>query len=247
MSRTTTVCPRLAPAVRRRVILGQGIKVLGVAAFFVAVAWSAVMAKHQAATQGGIMPLASVRDSQVGGYAEVPAMDAATAPAIRDPLSVADEDVMIAPAPAVAGGVGDAKAAAGGHELSTRWFDGRPVRPARTIWMTVTAYSPDARSCAGTDDGITSSLHHVSTNNMKLVAADTRLLPLGSMVSVPGYDSGKIVPVLDRGGAIKGKRLDVLFATHEEARKFGVRRVAVTVWEYADGKGKDWRKVRDSK
>jgi len=41
------------------------------------------------------------------------------------------------------------------------------------------------------------------------------------MISVPGYDKGRIVPVLDKGGAIKGARLDVLFATHEAARQWG--------------------------
>jgi 3D (Asp-Asp-Asp) domain-containing protein len=212
------------------------VKGFGVAGFFALVAWSAVAAKHQAVRGdgGGMTALAAVEG--VSSEKDAPAPSAEDF--IRDPLAVDGEDVLIAPAP---------KAGAGEPSLETRWFDGRPVRPARTIWMTVTAYSPDARSCPGTDDGITSSLHDVRTNNMKLVAADTRLLPLGSMVSVPGYDAGRIVPVLDRGGAIKGKRLDVLFATHEEARKFGVRRVAVTVWEYADGKGKDWRKVRDSK
>ena len=30
------------------------------------------------------------------------------------------------------------------------------------------------------------------------------------MISVPGCDKGRIVPVLDKGGAIKGARLDVL-------------------------------------
>jgi hypothetical protein len=45
--------------------------------------------------------------------------------------------------------------------------------------------------------------------------------------------------VLDRGGAIKGHRLDVLFPTHEQARAWGVRKLRVTVWEYADGKPKD--------
>src|SRR5687768_6326538 len=30
---------------------------------------------------------------------------------------------------------------------SQRWFNGRPVRPQRTMTMTVTAYSPDERSC----------------------------------------------------------------------------------------------------
>jgi 3D (Asp-Asp-Asp) domain-containing protein len=132
--------------------------------------------------------------------------------------------------------------------LDTRWFNGRPVRPVKTMSMVVTAYSPDARSCGDSADGITASLHHVETNAGKLVAADPRVLPMGSMISIPGYDSGRIVPVLDIGGAIKGNRLDVLFPTHEQARQFGKRRIQVTVWGYADGQAKtDWRKIRDSK
>jgi len=117
----------------------------------------------------------------------------------------------------------------------TRFFDNRPVRAAKTIEMVVTAYSPDWRSCGGSADGITATLHHVSTNGTKLVAADPRLLAYGSLLTIPGYDAGQVVPVLDCGGAIKGNRLDVLFPTHEEARKWGVRKVKVTVWEYADG------------
>lgn len=133
-------------------------------------------------------------------------------------------------------------------DTTVRFFDGRPVRPARRMTMVVTAYSPDERSCGDSADGITASLHHVETNAHRLVAADRRVLPLGSMVTVPGYDDGRIVPVLDVGGAIKGRRLDVLFATHEQARRWGVRRVSVTVWEYADGlPPTDWRRVRDAK
>lgn len=132
--------------------------------------------------------------------------------------------------------------------LETRWFNGRPVRPVRTMTMIVTAYSPDERSCPGTADGITASLHHVQTNAHRMVAADTRILPLGSMISVPGYDASRIVPVLDRGGAIKGNRLDVLFPTHEQARAWGVRRLTVTVWDYADGGPRtNWRRIRDAK
>jgi 3D (Asp-Asp-Asp) domain-containing protein len=116
-----------------------------------------------------------------------------------------------------------------------RWFNGRPVRPARTMWMTVTGYSPDAASCAPFDDGLTATLHSVHANAMKMVAADTRLLPFGSLLTVPGYDDGHIVPVLDRGGAIKGHKLDLMFPTHSAARQWGRQRVQVTVWEYADG------------
>ncbi len=115
-----------------------------------------------------------------------------------------------------------------------RYVNGRPVRPVRTVWMTVTAYSPDHRSCGKFADGITASGKSIWTNGMKLVAADKRLFKFGSLMSVPGYDEGRVVPVLDRGGAIKGARLDVLYPTHEIARKWGRQRLPVTIWEYAD-------------
>ncbi len=123
-----------------------------------------------------------------------------------------------------------------------RWFNNRPVRPVRTMTMIVTGYSPDERSCGASADGITASGYSVWTNGMKLVAADTRVLPFGSLVSVPGYgEDGEIVPVLDRGGKIKGNRLDVLFPTHEMAMQWGVRTLDVVVWEYADGLPADFR------
>jgi 3D (Asp-Asp-Asp) domain-containing protein len=132
---------------------------------------------------------------------------------------------------------------AGSIELdaSVRWFHGRPVKPKRVLWMRVTAYSPDERSCPGTADGFTATMHCVTTNNGLLVAADPAVLPMGSMLSVPGYGtlaSGEeaIVPVLDVGGAIKGERLDLLFATHEAALQWGVRELPVVIWEYVDGK-----------
>ncbi len=115
-----------------------------------------------------------------------------------------------------------------------RFFDGRPVKPIKTIWMTVTAYSPDHRSCGSWADGKTATNDSVWTNAMQLVAADTRILPFGSMITVPGYADNEIVPILDRGGAIKGARLDVLYATHSRARQWGVQKLPVIVWGYTD-------------
>ena len=133
-------------------------------------------------------------------------------------------------------------------DSSIRFFNGRPVRPARTMRMEVTGYSPDARSCGKWADGKTCSMHSVWTNASKLVAADTRVLPLGSMVSVPGYHEGEIVPVLDRGGAIKGRKLDLLYPTHKQARQWGRQFVEVVVWEYADEQPAcDFRAIRDSR
>ncbi len=126
-----------------------------------------------------------------------------------------------------------------------RWFDGRPLRRAGTRTMVVTAYSPDERSCGVHADGQTATLHSVWTNGMQLVAADTDLLPFGTLLSVPGYAQDSVVPVLDRGGAIKGRRLDLLMPTHEQAMQWGRRELQVTVWEYADGEpATDPRKAR---
>lgn len=244
-----------AQLIRRR-RLRLAVEVAGYTVLSVVVAASAVVTKEVQARSriDALSAVGEVRsDARTRSGPEQ--VGAAEGLAIRDPLLAQASP----PAPAAASPSPEAPAPAAEAEaapepsepeypLDTRWFNARPVRPARTMWMTVTAYSPDERSCGDSADGITSSIHNVYTNAMKLVAADSRILPLGSMISVPGYDDGRIVPVLDRGGAIKGHRLDVLFPTHEQARKWGVRRVKVTVWEYADGKPKDdFRKIRDSR
>lgn len=213
------------------------------------VALSAVVTKaaHARARLEALSAVTDVRTVDETSVPAAPMLEAVTVapqPVIADPLGTDGSDAdaaEVAPAPQPV-----AETSKWGPEV--RWFNARPVRPARTIWMTVTGYSPDSRSCGDSADGITSSIHNVFTNGGKLVAADSRVLPLGSMVSIPGYDDAKVVPVLDRGGAIKGHRLDLLFPTHEAALKWGVKHIPVTVWEYADGKpGDDYRKVRDSK
>ncbi len=102
------------------------------------------------------------------------------------------------------------------------------------VWMKVTAYCPCAKCCGRHADGITASGKSIHANGSRFVAADTSVLPMHTMVSIPGYDGGRMVPVLDRGGKIKGSRLDVFFRSHAEARKWGVRWVQVTVRVPAD-------------
>ena len=128
--------------------------------------------------------------------------------------------------------------------VTARHFNGRPIVPVRTLRMRVTAYSPDERSCGRHADGITSSGYSVETNNGHMVAADARWFRFGSLISIPGYSDGQVVPVLDRGGAIKGNRLDVLYPTHERARQWGVQYLYVTEWAYADGLPVGFRRPR---
>ncbi len=59
------------------------------------------------------------------------------------------------------------------------------------------------------------------------VAADASL-PFGTIVFVPGYGYGRVE---DRGGAIKGDKLDLWFPSHMMAKKWGRRKVAVKIWK----------------
>ena len=85
--------------------------------------------------------------------------------------------------------------------------------------MKVTAYCPCKLCCGPRACGITASGKPVSANGGRFCAAD-RTIPFGTIITIPGYGR---VPVLDRGGAIKGNHLDVYFPLHSQARAWGVR------------------------
>ncbi|HEV7472538.1 MAG TPA: 3D domain-containing protein [Pyrinomonadaceae bacterium] len=65
-----------------------------------------------------------------------------------------------------------------------------------------------------------------------LIAADPRVLPLGSRVrlEVPGYHGEYLVA--DTGGMIRGKRIDIWTPSSREAMRFGRRTVKLTVLSY---------------
>lgn len=59
------------------------------------------------------------------------------------------------------------------------------------------------------------------------IAADTRFYPFGTKMYVPGYGWGIVE---DRGSAIKGPtRIDLYFESHEEALKWGRRKLYVKI------------------
>lgn len=60
------------------------------------------------------------------------------------------------------------------------------------------------------------------------IAADTRYYPFGTVMYIPGYGYGKVE---DRGSAIKGTaRIDLFFSSHEDALRWGRRRVRTRIW-----------------
>ena len=100
---------------------------------------------------------------------------------------------------------------------------------ARAVVMEVTGYCPCKKCCGPKAQGITASGKHVSYNNGKFVAADTSIIPFGTKIVIPGYAQTRPVEVQDRGGAIKGRKLDLFFKSHQEALNWGRQKVEVIV------------------
>jgi len=91
----------------------------------------------------------------------------------------------------------------------------------KTEVFRVTAYCPCEKCCGRFADGITASGHVIKVGD-RFVAA-SKDMKFGTMVTIPGYNDNQPVKVFDRGGAIKGNKLDVYFDTHQEALNWGVK------------------------
>ncbi len=61
----------------------------------------------------------------------------------------------------------------------------------------------------------------------RTIAADTSVYPFGTVMYVPGWGCGRVE---DRGGSIKGSRIDLFFGSHKKAVRWGRRKVKVRVW-----------------
>ena len=88
----------------------------------------------------------------------------------------------------------------------------------------VSAYCLCELCCGKWSDGITASGHVIQAGD-RFVAAPPGI-PFGTLIGVPGYG---LIPVLDRGGAITGNRLDVYFPDHDSAMAFGRQYLTVTI------------------
>lgn len=59
----------------------------------------------------------------------------------------------------------------------------------------------------------------------RTIAVDPKVIPYGSKVTINGHT----YIAEDCGGAVKGNRVDILFATHKEALAFGIQYADVVV------------------
>ena len=95
----------------------------------------------------------------------------------------------------------------------------------QTTLMRVTAYCPCKIFCGKFSDGITANNHKIEEGDA--FAAADKSIPFMSELIVPGYNDDEPVKVMDRGGAIKGDRLDVFFDSHQKALNWGVKYLEV--------------------
>jgi 3D (Asp-Asp-Asp) domain-containing protein len=100
--------------------------------------------------------------------------------------------------------------------------------------FTLTAYCPCVRCC-----GVWSEQHPSKKGTGyiqktasgtiptagKTIATDTNIIPFGTTVIINGHE----YVAEDRGGAIKGNRIDVFFDSHEEALAFGRQKSEVFI------------------
>jgi uncharacterized protein YabE (DUF348 family) len=93
----------------------------------------------------------------------------------------------------------------------------------KEFYVTATAYTAECNGCSG----ITATGINLRSNpNLKVIAVDPGVIPLGSKVWVEGY--GYAVAG-DTGGAIKGKKIDLHVPTKSDAYKFGRRQVKIKI------------------
>ena len=69
-----------------------------------------------------------------------------------------------------------------------------------------------------------------------VIAADPRVLPLGSVVQLKAGHYSGVYTVHDTGDAIKGKKIDVWMPSSREARSFGRQNIKLVVLKYGGRK-----------
>lgn len=88
--------------------------------------------------------------------------------------------------------------------------------------FTVTAYCPCRQCCGNWSDGLTATGVPAGPG---IVAVDPEFIPLGSTVIIDGTE----YLAADTGGSIKGARIDICTASHQDAMDFGVQEKGVWV------------------
>ncbi len=90
----------------------------------------------------------------------------------------------------------------------------------------ITAYCT-CRICCGVYSGKNRTASGTVPTSNRTIAVDTSVIPFGTKVVI----NGQVYVAEDRGGAIKGNRIDMFFMTHKEALRWGRRTMDVYLAE----------------
>ena len=87
---------------------------------------------------------------------------------------------------------------------------------------TLTAYCPCSR-CCGKSDGVTATGTKATAG--RTIAVDPKVIPYGSKVKI----NGNVYTAEDCGGAVKSKKIDIFFNSHQSALNFGKQTAEVFI------------------
>lgn len=105
----------------------------------------------------------------------------------------------------------------------------------RKLSMQVTAYTSTCQGCSGITKAGVNVSNTIYYQGYRVIAADTSILKMYSIVEIKTKSSTFKAIVIDTGGAIRGNILDLLVNTYSEAIEFGRQQATVTV--VREGKG----------
>jgi uncharacterized protein YabE (DUF348 family) len=117
----------------------------------------------------------------------------------------------------------DKVVAMGTKVIVTQVSRGESEPAGKEFYVTSTAYTANCSGCSGrTATGI-----NLRANpNIKVIAVDPSVIPLGTKVYVEGY--GYAIAA-DKGSAVKGYKIDVFFPSTSDAYRWGRKRVKIKI------------------
>jgi 3D (Asp-Asp-Asp) domain-containing protein len=122
--------------------------------------------------------------------------------------------------------------------IKVKPFEHLDMRHLESVEVVATGYTAGKESTGKSpghpEYGITYSGVKVRKDDFSTIAADPKVFPIGTIMYVPGYGFGVVA---DTGGAIKGNKIDLYFATKQQVYKeWGKRKVRVYILRKGDGK-----------
>lgn len=99
------------------------------------------------------------------------------------------------------------------------------TQASSNVTMTVTAYCPCSLCCGRANQRTASGVFP----RAGITLAAPTSIPFATVIEIPGRGS-RIVQ--DRTSTRYGDRLDIFFATHQQAKQFGIQKLTVTIYEH---------------